>query len=228
MTRDEVEALIYGGPAARRFTQDSPVLIDVWIAYAEHPEDPDAKIILTEGKRNRPLPLLLTPFQDSSSENLTGKLSVRLKKRLDDDRKTRGLKRGPANIGYNQSTVVANVWFDEVVRVVLPMSHWWTHRICPPPTAQPAPAEPPAKGTKAARARTYNLLEELQTPAGRAQLINALEAAEAQTGNRAKGKTIDIPGDKDAAAGASTTTSRVPQDVVWMAALSGPSRRIKS
>ena len=37
---------------------------------------------------------------------------------------------GSYEIAYNQSTVAARLWFDELVRVVLPMSHWWQTRIC--------------------------------------------------------------------------------------------------
>jgi hypothetical protein len=220
MTRDKVEELIYGGAAARRFTQDSPVLIDVWIAYAEHPEDPESKIRMTGDARNRPLPVLLTPYQGSSGENLTGKLSVLLYKRIGEDRKARGLARPSANIGYNQSTVVANLWFDELVRVVLPLSQWWTQRICP--TDGPGtPASTLAGGNANAQQGKYNLLKELEREDGRTQLIRALEAAEAQTANRPKGKTIDIPGDKDSAAGAVTVSPRIPRDVLWMARVIG-------
>jgi hypothetical protein len=47
MERRDIETLIYGNPEQqRRFTQDFPVLPDVWIAYAESlnkPNDPKRK-----------------------------------------------------------------------------------------------------------------------------------------------------------------------------------------
>ena len=41
-----LEELIFSGDAPRRFTQDSPVLPDVWLAYAEAAEEVDAKDLL--------------------------------------------------------------------------------------------------------------------------------------------------------------------------------------
>ena len=40
LTRDEIDALLYGGRSSPRFTQDSPVLPDVWMKYAEAPNSP--------------------------------------------------------------------------------------------------------------------------------------------------------------------------------------------
>jgi hypothetical protein len=36
-TRQDLEQLIFGGSDNRRFTQDSPILPEVWIKYALHP-----------------------------------------------------------------------------------------------------------------------------------------------------------------------------------------------
>jgi serine protease AprX len=117
LERTWVEDLIFGDEPSRRFTQDSPVLPDVWLNYAEKPDDQ--------------LDLLLTPHRDVSS----GDLSKVLEKHLNAERKTQHWKklhigkRKPALIAYNQSTIVAKLWFDELVRVVLPLSNWWDRYI---------------------------------------------------------------------------------------------------
>lgn len=115
-----VEDIIFGYEPARRYTQDSPVLPDVWIGYAEEP-----------GKK---LDLLLTPHRNVSA----GELSRVLEKRLQEEHETEHWKKLHKNespsalIAYNQSTVVARLWFDEVVRVVLPLSNWWIRYITKP------------------------------------------------------------------------------------------------
>ena len=39
LDRDLMEQLLFGTGRARRFTQDSPVLPDVWLEYAKQPAD---------------------------------------------------------------------------------------------------------------------------------------------------------------------------------------------
>ena len=61
--RDFLERLIYQGLGNRRFTQDSPVLPDVWIHYGLQP--------------NEPVDLLLTPtFDAKAPENHAANLRV--------------------------------------------------------------------------------------------------------------------------------------------------------
>ena len=101
--RQLVEELMFGGGRVRRFTQDSPVLPDVWIAYF-NPKEKD------EQQR---IELLLTPDRDSSP----GQLAVELRRRLG--------SRKSHSIAYNASTVAAKLAFDELVREVLPLTKWW-------------------------------------------------------------------------------------------------------
>jgi subtilisin family serine protease len=135
LSREDVIAIVYGQPRSpiQRFTQDSPVLADVWIAFAQ---DPD-----------RPQDLLLTPYQSALSlpnagpsrergSLLTpGKLATQLKGRLLKERASARWKNwepgrdARMDIAYNQTTVAARLWFDELVRVILPMSHWYATRI---------------------------------------------------------------------------------------------------
>jgi serine protease AprX len=117
LDRKVVEDLIFGGKKLRRYTQDSPVLPDVWLRYAENPEER--------------VELLLTPYGKVSS----GELSKTLREHLLEERKKPGWKRRHGNsskflpVAYNQSVVLTSLCFDELVRVVLPLSDWWASRI---------------------------------------------------------------------------------------------------
>lgn len=103
--RSVVEGLIYGAPDTPRFTQDSPVLPEVWLGYGRAPREP--------------LDLLLTPHVDSSA----GDLAVLLRNSLTTERK--GRRRGSPDIAYTQSYVVVRLYLDELVRIALPMTGWW-------------------------------------------------------------------------------------------------------
>ncbi len=99
--RDFFEHLIFRSMGSRRYTQDSPVLPDVWLAYGLHP--------------GQPQDLLLTPHAESSPFDL----ARRLRKRLGQEARVR------AKIAHNQTTVAARLSFYDMVQVVLPMSSWW-------------------------------------------------------------------------------------------------------
>lgn len=104
-----VQQLVFGLRDAQRFTQDSPVLPDVWRAYAEEP--------------GKAVDLLLSPHIRASA----GQLALDLRRRLREYRaaaEERG-ERMPAQVAYNQFNVVARLYLDELVRVVLPMTSWW-------------------------------------------------------------------------------------------------------
>lgn len=109
LPRSVVEWLIYGKPGARRFTQDSPILPDVWIRFAEKPAEP--------------LELILTPFRDATA----GAVAVALRRQLGEQFGKEVAVR--ARIGYIQSNVAAQLSFSETVRVVLPMTSWWMQRV---------------------------------------------------------------------------------------------------
>jgi hypothetical protein len=104
---------IFGGTGVRRFSQDSPILPDVWMEYGNNPD--------------KPADLLLNPYMDESP----GKVSKVLIKQLKADRLRNSHEAKSANpgIAFNQSTVVARIYFDELVRVVLPMTRWWNEHV---------------------------------------------------------------------------------------------------
>jgi serine protease AprX len=179
LTREDVVRIVYGQPRSpiQRFTQDSPVLADVWIAYAENPEEPQD--------------LLLTPYQNTlalpgegstASENTLftpGKLAKELRNRLVEERKLDRWKNWQRaggddvapDIAYNQSTVAAKIWFDELVRVILPMSHWYATRIAVKQADDQAPRRKQGPAP-------YDLIRGITQPEGREALAKWLAAPE--------------------------------------------------
>jgi serine protease AprX len=111
LRREVLEDLIYGKRAAQRFTQDSPVLPDVWIEFSKNPA--------------KPIDLLLTPY----GENTPGMLCQAVLEGLDIDAEYSGIRStyggGSPEVAYNQAVVVARLYLDELVRVALPLSRWW-------------------------------------------------------------------------------------------------------
>lgn len=129
-----VERLIFGFGPQRRRTQDSPVLPDVWAFYATPSEDLHRREgrsaartdAAAEAPPEKPLELLLTPHRESSPATL----AKELRQRLDDARQACGDEdRAKPRIAYTQSYVVARLHFDEVVRVLLPLTGWWREQV---------------------------------------------------------------------------------------------------
>lgn len=119
MKRQDIEELIYGKQEQqRRFTQDFPILPDVWIAYAEQP--------------NERIELLLTPHSRSDAATLTRALRQRLRDespavenyRLWYSRRT-GRYLPPPRILFNESVVFSDFTFGELIRLAMPLTDWW-------------------------------------------------------------------------------------------------------
>jgi serine protease AprX len=103
IAREIVEEHIFGGVGERRFTQDSPIMPDVWIAFASGTDRQD---------------LLFSPHRDFTPARLADAIRSRLDER----------SMWAADIAYNATTVVAKLTFDELITMVLPLSGWWqTH-----------------------------------------------------------------------------------------------------
>src|SRR3954447_2682755 len=100
LTRKDLEDLIFRSPSLRRFTQDSPILQDVWIAYGL---DPDAR-----------QDLLMVPNRTPRDGVGPGELYVGLRDYVGAD----------AELAYHQSSVAARLTFTELARVVLPLAYW--------------------------------------------------------------------------------------------------------
>jgi serine protease AprX len=108
-SRALVELVLLGPTIDRRQLQDSPVLGDVWIAYAMKPGEA--------------VDLLITPHKTQAA----GPVAVRIAKRLD----RLDIPRGPgqdSQIAYLQGLVAARLFFEELLRVIVPMTQWWCDR----------------------------------------------------------------------------------------------------
>lgn len=127
--RSVMEQLMFGVGRVRRFTQDSPVLPDVWLEYTKGPGERPDRLTSPTGDPGPfpPVKLLLTPFREAP----TGRVRKELRERLTRERRTKEwevFRHDPAippRLVYNQSTVAATLYFEDLVRAVLPMTAWW-------------------------------------------------------------------------------------------------------
>ncbi|QDL94588.1 hypothetical protein FDP22_22195 (plasmid) [Paroceanicella profunda] len=121
MTDDQRRAvllhdLIFERPGGLRFTQDSPVLSDVWLAYALAPRSRQ-KLILTlshdrgAGQAAAQLGAML------------GRLRAREADRFPDG--TPPVARGRTRISHIPGQISAELHFDELMRLALPLTPWW-------------------------------------------------------------------------------------------------------
>jgi serine protease AprX len=127
--RELMEELMFGTGRVHRFTLDSPVLPDVWLEYAKGSLD-DFNGLTVPTEQDDPFPpvkLLLTPFRES----FTGDIRRELRERLLEERSTMAWQafghnpKEPPRVVYIQSTVAATLYFEELIRGVLPMTDWW-------------------------------------------------------------------------------------------------------
>jgi serine protease AprX len=105
-----LDKLVRGGADRDRFTQDSPVLPDVWIAYGVDPS----------GRAD----LLLTPFAGKNAAVLAAAVVANLRSHA-------GVEPSTAAVAYNEAYVVAKVTLEELLTCVLPLSPWWKNRVVP-------------------------------------------------------------------------------------------------
>lgn len=111
--RDFFEGLVYETGGNRRYLQESPVMPDVWIRYGLEPGIQQELLMVPDWKHT------------------TADLSACLKDRLRQEGEPPGPFRNPeveprpAAVAHNQHTVVATLWFDQLIRIVLPLSPWW-------------------------------------------------------------------------------------------------------
>jgi hypothetical protein len=124
MERADLEELFYGkADQERRFTQDFPILPDVWIEYGK-------KDWLDE-RRTRPRArreLLLSPHNEFDAPTA----ARTLRERLAADPKAPPEPVHPDDrrrILYNESVVLAALTFDELLRGALPLTDWWKRSV---------------------------------------------------------------------------------------------------
>lgn len=108
--QDLLRQLILGGG---RFTQDSPVLPNVWLEYS--------RVEYANPQARRRVDLLLTPHRRATAAQLASAVRQRLavpgySEGEPDDRK----------LAYTESYVVGRFTFRELCRVLLPLTGWWS------------------------------------------------------------------------------------------------------
>jgi hypothetical protein len=108
-SRTLVEFVLLGPSNDRRQLQDSPVLGDVWIAFAAKPA--------------KPIDLLITPYKTQPAGPLAVIIAERIAKL-----KVRRKRGEEAHIAYLQGLVAARLFFREVLRIIVPMTQWWQER----------------------------------------------------------------------------------------------------
>ena len=107
--------LLTEGLGARRFTQASPVLPDVWLAYAVSPDEPQ-ELLITPDRRGR-AGVLAQDLRVAIDEwRGSGKKSSRLSPR----------------IASAPDLVAIRLHLDELVAVALPWTQWWANIIARP------------------------------------------------------------------------------------------------
>lgn len=107
--------LLIEGLGARRFTQASPVLPDVWLAYAVAPAEPQ-ELLITPDRRGR-ASVLAKDLRVAIAEWRTGGEAA---------------SRPSPRIASLPDLVAIRLYLDELVAVALPWTQWWVNIIEPP------------------------------------------------------------------------------------------------
>jgi subtilisin family serine protease len=103
-----VNALVFETFGDQRYTQDSPIMPEVWVRYAHAPR--------------QPLDVLLTPQSGDSP----CQLASRLAKRLVSGGKSEDDIWAEHDIAYSNSSLVVKVTFQELASAIVPMTKWWS------------------------------------------------------------------------------------------------------
>jgi serine protease AprX len=115
--RELVDLILLGPTGDRRQLQDSPVLGDVWLAFARDPK--------------RRMDLLITPYHDHAAGPVAMTLANALRQLAQSQQMT---KRALAtylkdiSVAYLQGLVAARLSFEELLTIVAPRTFWWKDR----------------------------------------------------------------------------------------------------
>jgi serine protease AprX len=115
--RELVDLILLGPTGDRRQLQDSPVLGDVWLAFARDPK--------------RRMDLLITPYRDRAAGPIAMALANALRQVAESQQMT---KRALAtylkdiSVAYLQGLVAARLSFEELITIVGPRTFWWKDR----------------------------------------------------------------------------------------------------
>lgn len=125
MSYKDLRELVLRGPSSGRYTQDSPILPDVWIQFARD---------LDTGKSNllKQVDLLLTPRRDVPPADLLTSIQAALdvyRESAKGKEWSGSGKREDPELSVNRAYVVGQFYFDEVVCVLLPLTKWWNEYV---------------------------------------------------------------------------------------------------
>jgi subtilisin family serine protease len=104
--RDLIEYILLGSGDSRRLIQDSPILIDVWDAYARQP--------------SAPIDLLIAVHRKSTAHELAAEIYRGIKRS--------GEAKDDPEITPLQGIVAARLYFGELLTVLVPLTAWWQDR----------------------------------------------------------------------------------------------------
>jgi serine protease AprX len=122
--RGWLREVVFGRDSERRFTQESPILPDVWLVggvqYCLNPR--------------RRIDFLLTPHRERTAAALAQELQLRLDylQRADEPRPVRGesgnallITRSVWTLAVSQVSVAVSLTLEELVTAALPLTPWW-------------------------------------------------------------------------------------------------------
>ena len=117
------------GPARdRRQLQDSPLLGDVWAAYANEPAKPQ-ELLITPHRVDPEFKRLAHATGDAKHARIKGQTVGQVAAAID-RRVDRGKKRERyAEIACVQGVIAARLYFDEILKIVAPMTSWWSAQL---------------------------------------------------------------------------------------------------
>ena len=132
-SRALVDLVLLGPTQDRRQLQDSPILGDVWLAFANAPVGPQD--------------LLLSPYKSRAAGPVAARVSARVHELRDQPRRRgKGRTDGTAaarrkggkaalllpddapHVAYLQGLVAARLHFSEVLQILVPMTGWWRNK----------------------------------------------------------------------------------------------------
>jgi serine protease AprX len=143
LQRDELERLLLQSTGWQRYTQDSPILPDVWMGYLNDPQDKQEQLG-TDGRQD----LLLEPHFRVPAGTLAKAVRERLSALSTDHR-----------LAYAGEYVAVRLTLRELLVAVLPLSSWWTGLILPQQGSVFAYLKKFARGQPLARNKSADPME---------------------------------------------------------------------
>lgn len=104
--------ILYGSPDGRRYTQDTPVLPEVWIQCARD--------------IGQPVKGLIVPRYNHQAHHVAEELHERIQRYRNNRNSQIYQTRSGANVADMPGLITLECHFDEVVNVVLPLTRWWS------------------------------------------------------------------------------------------------------